>query len=112
MAHLLHTLAVLCAILPVSVPAGVVTPATVTDEFSNYADANSQLIFADLPSTDPYETDPETYDSMGLTPFFNGMHGFVDICFGDIPYGMFAACVVLPYSSYIYDIYVYDVILR
>lgn len=89
----LCTLSVLCAVVHIATQQ--VVPATVTDEYGNTADADSQLTFVDLPAIDPYETDLKDYDDGGLTPYFNGVHGFVNICFGDIPYGRFIGFINL-----------------
>lgn len=84
----LTILVLLSAICCLSSLAIEVVPPTVTDDHGNVADANSKIIFAALPAGEKYVVDPGSYSYNGLKPLFDGVQGFVDICFGaESPFG-------------------------
>ena len=71
-----------------------ISPQTISDSHNNFADKDSQLTFASVPAGDPYVVDPGTYSYDGLLPLFQGVQGYVNICFyGDDPYSEFVAVV-------------------
>lgn len=74
-----------------------VVPATVTDQHGNTANQFSQITFVDIPDsvTVDYASSPEDYSYNGLKPLFQGMHGFVNACFGkNDPFGKFYVSIV------------------
>lgn len=79
--------AVLTAALLLPICLAAIEPEQVTDKYGNAADEFSNVSFVALPAGEEYETDPSSYSYAGLKPLFNAMHGFVNICFGEIPYG-------------------------
>lgn len=86
----MRTLILLAVVCVGCVSAIEVTPASMSDSYGNRADADSKLVFVALPAGEEYKVSPEAYTYGGLKPLFDGIHGFVNICFGaEDPFGKY-----------------------